>query len=364
MNAAVSEVPKSPFAIADLDQITDFYVWDVEDLEESLRTSSMFVGESAARPVHGTEVEDWLRGLLYHVREKHHKADDFRVEYRYRDEIYLYRGHRDRTVLHPILCLRRHPTIAPMLDDLALPRHWRELFLHQRLLRGGLIVIAAVTGQGKSTTIAAAVKSRLHRYAGFCRTIEDPPELPLHGTHGHGICIQTPVDPEHGRDGFAHSLRSALRSYPALPSGGTICVVGEVRDGETAAELLRASVNGHLVITTVHANDVNSALSRLAAMAGGAMGEVMARDLLGQGLVYAIHQTLTFDPKETGWKRGRIGGDLLASFANNSSVASLVRDGQFTKINQEVETQRNILRNVASAQEFITRITPGSAGAQ
>lgn len=359
MNAVLKE--PGGLSLGDIDRITDFYVWDVRDLDESVTTSMAFAGQPEARPVADTPVAQWLRGLLSHVRDKHASEIDFRVEYVHKDQLYLYRGHRDKTVNHPLLALRRHPTECPKLEELNLPRFWGELLMQPRLLRGGLVLIAAVTGQGKSTTIAGMVKSRLERYAGFCRSIEDPPELPLHGTHGNGICIQTPVDASHGRTGFAEALRAALRSFPALPSGGTICVVGEVRDAETASVLLQAAVNGHLVITTVHANDINTACSRIASLASGAMPEQMARELLASGLIYGIHQNLTFDNSQTGWKRGRIGGDLLASFDNASPVASMIREGAFKSIPGEVERQRAVLKNASSIGDVIKRIAGPNA---
>ena len=364
MNAVISESSDSTPTLTadDIGRINDFYVWDVADLDESVKTSMAFCGEPAARPVADTPVETWLRGLLAHVRKHHPKDIDFRVEYRHEGNLYLYRGHRDTTVNHPLLALRRHPIESPRLEDLSLPAYWRDLLMQPRLLKGGLVLIAAVTGQGKSTTIAGMVRSRLERYAGFCRTIEDPPELPLHGTHGSGICIQTPVSLDDGREGFAEALRSALRSFPALPSGGTICVVGEVRDAETAAVLLQAAVNGHLVITTVHANDITTACSRICSMASGAMPEVMARELFASGLIYAIHQSLTFDPNQTGWKRGKVGGDILASFDNASAVASMIRDGNFKNINSVVENQRAQLRNATSVGDFIKRASGPTAG--
>lgn len=356
MNAMLDSTRFKEPDVERIDDITDFYVWDVDDLSRAVETASVFCGERTARPIGQTNVAPWLRGLLQHVRAKHPRKTDFRVEYEHDGKLFLYRGHRDTTVGDPMLALRRHPTIAPTLDDLVLPPLWRELFMRPALLRGGLILLAAVTGQGKSTTTSGIVTSRLRTFGGFCRTIEDPPELPLHGTHGDGLCIQTPVLEEDGEAGFARALRSALRSYPALPSGGTICVVGEVRDGDTAAELLRASVNGHLVLTTVHANDVSSALARLAAMAQTAMGEVMARDLLATGLVYAIHQTLTFDPTATGWRRGKIGGSILTSTGPACAPAVSIRDGRFTNLAQPLDQQANLLRNVRSVDEFITRL--------
>ncbi len=355
MDQVVSTLP--PISLERVDAVTDFYFWEREGLapEAAAAQALCYAGTAHAQPLAGTSLEPWLRDLIAYVTEHHPQEEDFRVEYRLGDALYLFRGHRDYTVTGTQVALRRHPTTTPHLSELNLPAMWKDLFLRDSLLKGGLILICAVTGKGKSTTLASIVRARLETYGGFCRTVEDPVELPLHGEHGTGVCRQTPVDPRHGEEGFAKALRSSLRSYPALPAGGSMLVVGEVRDSETAAELLRAAVNGHLVLTSMHAGDIRAGVARLSAMAEKTMGVDVARDLLGTALVYAVHQDLTIDPRETGWKRGKITGSMLYSAAASSAVAATIRDGRFANLAQPLDQQQALMRTVATAEQFIAR---------
>ncbi len=114
----------------------------------------------------------------------------------------------------------------------------------------GLVLVAGPTGCGKSTTLYAG----LQRLAGDARrkviTVEDPIEYAIEGIH------QTQVLPSIGYT-FASSVRSFVRHDP------DVIFVGEIRDHETALEALRASQTGHLVLSTIHANDAVDAIQRL-----------------------------------------------------------------------------------------------------
>ena len=111
----------------------------------------------------------------------------------------------------------------------------------------GILLVSGPTGHGKSTTLAAAVPwldSRSKRVL----SVEDPVEYRLR------TVTQAPVSP---RMPFASALRAFLRHNP------DIIIVGEIRDGETAALAMRLALTGHLILTTVHANTAIQAVSRL-----------------------------------------------------------------------------------------------------
>ena len=152
----------------------------------------------------------------------------------------------------------------------------------------GLILWAGPTGQGKTTSISSLLKSYLAREGGYAYTIEDPPELPLDGSYnskrgGLGICKQT--HPPH--DSWGDGLKSALRSKPHY------ILVGEIRTPDTASEVLRAATSGHLVLSTIHANNVTDALNSLVKYASAAdMSEDLAHDLLARGILGVVHQSL------------------------------------------------------------------------
>lgn len=360
LQAVSTAQPQNQFE-NDLEAVRDFYVWEMADVEEGVRHSFCFRATPQRVLVAQTPFTGWLTGLIEHIRANHPAESDFRVEY----DGAMFRGHRDMTVRGSLLSLRRIPKVVPSIEQINIPKVWEELFMLESLRKGGLILISAVTGQGKSTTMAAIVRTRLEKYGGYCRTIEDPPELPLHGPHGDGFCIQTAVDPRLPQeDGYAFALRDAMRSYPTLPEGATMCVLGEVRDKHTAADMLRAAVNGHLVLATVHANTIPAALGRVCGLAEAAMDANTARDLLSSALRVAVHQHLSLNPRETGWKRGRIDGEILYSGGSSSAVANPIREGKFASgLNQSIDHQRLLIAQFGRlpASEIIKKLDPANA---
>lgn len=113
----------------------------------------------------------------------------------------------------------------------------------------GIVLITGPTGAGKSSTLYAAL-NRLNKEDVNIITIEDPVEYHLDGIN------QVQVKEQIGMT-FAHGLRSMLRQDP------DIVMVGEIRDIETAQIAIRASLTGHLVLSTLHTNSAPSALTRL-----------------------------------------------------------------------------------------------------
>ena len=113
----------------------------------------------------------------------------------------------------------------------------------------GIILITGPTGSGKSSTLYAAL-NRLNREEVNIITIEDPVEYQLAGIN------QIQVKEEIGMT-FAAGLRSILRQDP------DIIMIGEIRDFETAQIAVRASLTGHLVLSTLHTNSAVDALTRL-----------------------------------------------------------------------------------------------------
>lgn len=113
----------------------------------------------------------------------------------------------------------------------------------------GIILVTGPTGSGKSTTLTAFIR-RLRSPEIRIITVEDPVEYEVEGVN------QTQVHPEIGLT-FSSVLRSVLRQDP------DVIMVGEIRDRETADIAIRASLTGHLVLSTLHTNDAAGALTRL-----------------------------------------------------------------------------------------------------
>lgn len=116
----------------------------------------------------------------------------------------------------------------------------------------GLVLVTGPTGSGKTTTLYALINS-VNDESLNIHTIEDPIEYEVEGIN------QTQTDPTHGLT-FATGLRALLRSDP------DVILIGECRDEETANSAINASLTGHLVLTTLHANDSLRAISRLLSM--------------------------------------------------------------------------------------------------
>ena len=116
----------------------------------------------------------------------------------------------------------------------------------------GIILVTGATGSGKSTTVYSMLQ-RLNREETNIITVEDPIEMNIEGIN------QVQTNSEIGLT-FANALRSILRQDP------NIIMIGEIRDTETAQIAVRASITGHLVLSTLHTNDSLTTIERLVDM--------------------------------------------------------------------------------------------------
>lgn len=115
--------------------------------------------------------------------------------------------------------------------------------------REGLLLVTGPTGSGKTTTLYAAL-AEIQRRGLNIITVEDPVEYRIPGV------VQVQINERAGLS-FASALRSILRQDP------DVVLIGEIRDSETAAIAVQASLTGHLVFATLHTNDAASAVTRL-----------------------------------------------------------------------------------------------------
>lgn len=113
----------------------------------------------------------------------------------------------------------------------------------------GIILVTGPTGSGKTTTLYSILKE-LNKTEKNIITIEDPVEYKIEGINQIQVNAKTGMN-------FSSSLRSILRQDP------DIIMIGEIRDIETAEIAVRASITGHLVISTLHTNDSTSTIARL-----------------------------------------------------------------------------------------------------
>src|SRR4029078_1691364 len=160
-----------------------------------------------------------------------------------------YRISLHRTMGRLAAVMRRIKTKVPNLKTLGAP----EWLLTQWAAREhGLILITGPTGSGKSTTIASLLQWMNENLVRHIVTIEDPVEYQFTSKRWHFTQRQV------GRDTktFASGLRSALRQAP------DVIFVGEIRDYETALTALQASETGHLVVSTLHSENVGDTMER------------------------------------------------------------------------------------------------------
>lgn len=218
----------------------------------------------------------------------------------------------------------------------------------------GLVLVTGPTGSGKTTTLYSAL-AQLDATQLNILTVEDPIEYELPGIG------QTPINAKIGLS-FAHALRSILRQDP------DVVMVGEIRDAETAAIAIQASLTGHLVLATLHTNDAASAVTRLVDM--GVEPYLLAGSLLG---VLAQRLVRRIDPQASQHNaqpifRGRTGiyellcvdaalRELIHGNASEADIRSAaiaqgmqtMREHGMTLVAQGITTQQEVL--LATAEQ-------------
>ena len=249
MSAIVAVSPAKELAWED---VTDWYIPEAEG-EKVI----VYPGAIEATPElleHARELRDLA---LWRQSQDATPPSDWQLDYKNTQM----RAHRQSTVGGTLYILRRISTDLPELKKLGLPAEVLRLLTMANFgEHGGLVLLTGGPGHGKSTTAAAILLERVKAFGYFCLTVEDPPEFAMHNEYlaanGRiGQIIQVPARSE----SFAFDLKDALRCYPSSMKGSML-MVGEVRDGNAAAQLLRAAVNGQLVFATLHAGDPIAAL--------------------------------------------------------------------------------------------------------
>lgn len=368
MGAAVvsflREVVK-PTTRADLDRVTDVYVIEHEghNPHGAFRPGGEgafgYYGEHRTARFEGTELAGFAEELYRAALAQRGNRSNFRVTH----EGVHYRCQRGLCQSGWQLAFRRNPTTTPTIDDLSIePKPLVDVLLAEWLNNGGLVLFAALTGQGKSTLAAALLKSRMLKFGGRVVTAEEPPELPLEGFHGDATCNQFEVtwdDPDPMKRGFAGAVRDSLRRMPATRPATLF--IGEIRDTETAVEAIKAALSGLIVVATIHAEATNTALERLLSLASDGLGNA-AGGMLGAALRAVIHQELVLDPSKSGWKRGTYRLDGLICPVQNHPLANALRDRSMQHVPGVQEEQKTAIRlaheNEWEPELLLRRLTP------
>ena len=226
-----------------------------------------------------------------------------------------FRVNLHRTRRGPAAALRVLPKRIPPLAELGLPEMLYDLTKSAR----GLVLVTGPTGSGKTTTLAALIDRMNRTEKRHIVTIEDPVEY----EHAHGRSLVEQVEVGVDAPGFAPALVSALRQNP------DVILVGEMRDLETTRAAVTAAQTGHLVLTTLHTNDVPQTINRiLDIFPAEQQGQV--RQQLSLALSAIVCQQLV--PKKSGPGRAL----ALEIAVATDSLRAHVRRGSFHQIHQEM----------------------------
>lgn len=320
---------EAPVRLADL-EFTDLYIGE-QDATVKIRGIQDAKGPLHRVPAGAIDDIDVVHRLVQEKVQKNEK--EFFVDH---DKV-RYRVSVIHTVNGDWYTLRKSKSIIPRLRQLGgfnaqTVKHFGWLGGRAKVgAKSGLIIIAGATGHGKTTTACSLLREYLLSYGDIAVTIEDPPEMLLDGQHGpFGQCFQVKLGPG---ETFGKALVSALRYTPKY------IFLGELRKADDAGQALRAAISGHLVITTIHAGNVEEAIqSMLKLTASGDESLDFAQTLLADGLAGVIHQQLL---TKGGKKRLKIEQLFMG---NEKGLRNMIRDGHVNQISTAIEQQRARMR--------------------
>lgn len=156
-----------------------------------------------------------------------------------------------------VFVLRRSTAQVRSFEDIGYPSEVVSALMAPQLQ--GLILFCGDMATGKTSSAASLILARLQTLGGVGFTVEDPQETNLSGQHGLGRCIQVRTSRRSG--GYSEALLRTLRT------GADLVLIGEIRDEDTAYQACKASLNGNLVISTIHAKNCPQAIERLITLA-------------------------------------------------------------------------------------------------
>ena len=224
------------------------------------------------------------------------------------------------------------PFQIPALDTLGVPPLMNQIITEKR----GLILMVGATGTGKSTTLASMIEWRNQQMSGHILTIEDPIEFLF--SNKKSIVNQREV----GRD--TQNLQTALKN--ALRQAPDCILIGEIRDRETMSAALSYALSGHLVLSTLHANNSYHALGRILSFYSPEARPTLLSDL-GSGLKAIVSQRLL---------RANAGGRVPAVevLLNTKLIAELIEKGDLSSVKEAME--KSLAEGSQTFEEDIARL--------
>jgi len=253
------------------------------------------------------------QGLLPEMRQIYRIVDQQRqnapgmLEFAVPFDDVMYRVAVIEDVRGRVYALRKGASKIPILSECGLHP---VMVSHLMRLKDGLILFAGGFGAGKTTAASAFVRDYTTQGA-LSIALEDPPELPLSGDHGKGRCLQVQVNRKKIDEEVEATLRMAF----------DLLFVSEIRTSAMAKEVINASINGKLIVSTVHADGPVNAVTRLASLGSDGMSghasERVMRDMLGSGLAAVVYMARLPDGRRAATDYLLGGPDVRAKIAAN-----------------------------------------------
>lgn len=251
-----------------------------------------------------------LSSLYREIFDFYHKKKKREFSF-VRDNV-MYRISVMDDIFGPVFAVRMSIKEIPTLESCGI----HEMVCRHLLdAKEGLIVFAGGFGTGKTTAAFSLLKS-IAEQGKFVLTLEDPPEIKLSGVVGNGRCVQIQIDRESVDKEVEYAMRMA---FDAL-------FISEIRTPSVAREVINASVNGKLIVSTIHADSAVNAVMRLTSIASRAAvsgAEKALREMLGAGLVAIVFMDFLPTANRRAAKEYLIGSNDVCAKISANEIAGL-----------------------------------------
>ena len=273
-----------------------------------------YLQQLVATPVTAVQLAEFVALLPDYTRQLLERRGEVDCAWRWGSERYRLNIYRQREQY--AMAVRLLNNVVPECEALGMPPALQAV----TELSQGLVLIVGPTGSGKTTTLAALVPRINATRAVHIVTLEDPIEYEYPA--GQSLIHQREI----GRDttSFARGLRAALREDP------DVILVGELRDSETRAIALTAAETGHLVLATLHTQDITSSVNRI--VDGLQQNQQLVRSQLAESLAVVASQRLL--ARADG--QGRVAAyEVLVA---TDAMRHLIREGQVHQLQSYLQT--------------------------
>ena len=273
-----------------------------------------YLQQLVATPVTAVQLAEFVALLPDYTRQLLERRGEVDCAWRWGNERYRLNIYRQRDQY--AMAVRLLNNVVPECEALGMPPALQAV----TELSQGLVLIVGPTGSGKTTTLAALVQRINATRAVHIVTLEDPIEYEYPA--GQSLIHQREI----GRDttSFARGLRAALSEDP------DVILDGELRDSETMAIALTAAETGHLVLATLHTQDVTSSVNRI--VDGLQQNQQLVRSQLAESLAVVASQRLL--ARADG--QGRVAAyEVLVA---TDAVRHLIREGQVHQLQSYLQT--------------------------